>query len=379
MRKPRLLLILALAAALLTGCIAAPPGSSAPPVSSPAPQTTATPEEALAQKLRVPVTCDDGLTLVAVIEEQELLDRLGSPEGSWFKPPVFVTDDRLLLPLLLPDGGSEWYLYEPKTDALTLLARLPEQCPTIPAAWMEGEKIRVVSDIGAFTLDPAGEPAELSGGEIDWTLRGNPVTGEVYHRQGGQLIATAPDGSETVRYTWPGKGALSAAEASPDGGKLFFGIIPYEGISDVVVLDLATGAAEVTPMQTAYPWYCWLGDQPCLVTTDEEQNGLLLRYGDGLASSFLWQPPEPDSDWVAQVVSSAGGKFLICSYIIQEGNWPYTLSLLGWDGAGITEQLIETDGRIDGAALSQDADMLAFQLSETLDTPTQLLLYAIDG
>ena len=36
MRKARLLLIPALAAALLAGCIAAPPGSSAPPVSSPA-------------------------------------------------------------------------------------------------------------------------------------------------------------------------------------------------------------------------------------------------------------------------------------------------------------------------------------------------------
>ena len=244
MRKPRLLL-LALAAALLAGCIAAPPGSSAPPVSSPAPQTTVTPEEALAQKLSVPVTCDDGLTLVATLEEAALLDRLGSPEGSWFKPPVFVTDDRLLLPLLLPDGGSEWYLYEPKTDALTLLARLPEQCPTIPAAWLEGEQIRVVS----------------------------------------------------------------AAEASPDGGKLFFGIIPYEGISDVVVLDLATGAAEVTPMQTAYPWYCWLGDQPCLVTTDEEQNGLLLRYGDGLASSFLWQPPSPTAIGSPRSSAAPAGSF----------------------------------------------------------------------
>ena len=43
MRKPRLLLIPALAAALLAGCIAAPPGSSAPPVSSPAPTPTPTP------------------------------------------------------------------------------------------------------------------------------------------------------------------------------------------------------------------------------------------------------------------------------------------------------------------------------------------------
>ena len=380
MRKPRLLLP-ALAAALLAGCIAAPPGSSVPPVSSPAPQATVTPEEALAQKLRVPVTCDDGLTLVAVIEEQELLDRLGSPEGSWFKPPVFVTDNRLLLPLLLPDGGSEWYLYEPKTDALTLLARLHEQCPTIPAAWMEGEKIRVVSDIGAFTLDPAGEPVELSGLDSDWTLRANPVTGEVYRCQGGQLIAAAPDGSESVRYTWPGKEVLSAVAVSPDGEKLFFGIIPYESINNVVVLDLATGAAEVTPIQAAYPWYCWLGDQPCLVTVDEAQGGLLLRYGEDLASSFLWQFPQPDGWRKAQVSGCADGQMLlIFSYPVGEEEWRDTLTLLGWDGAAVTERaLLETDGLICGTALSQDAGRLAILLRDGVGLPPRLLLYAIDG
>ena len=374
MRKRRLLL-LALAAVLLAGCIATPPGSSVPPVSSPAPTPTPTPAAQAA------VTPSDGLTLVAVIEEQELLARLGSPEDSWFKPPVFVTDDRLLLPLLLPDGGSEWYLYEPKTDALTLLARLPGQCPTIPAAWMEGEQIRVVSDVGAFTLDPAGQPVELSGLDSDWTLRGNPVTGEVYRCQSGQLIAAAPDGSETVRYTWPGKEVLSAVAVSPDGGKLFFGIIPYESINNVVVLDLATGAAEVTPMKAAYPWYCWLGDQPCLVTVDEAQGGLLLRYGEDLASSFLWQFPQPDGWRNAQVSGCADGQMLlIFSYPVGEEEWRDTLTLLGWDGTAVTERaLLETDGLICGTALSQDAGRLAILLRDGVGLPPRLLLYTIDG
>ena len=374
MRKPRLLLIPALAAVLLAGCIAAPPGSSVPPVSSPAPIPTPTPAAQAA------VTLSDGLTLVATLEEAALLERLDNP-GAALWPPVFISADRLLLPVKLPDSGFEWYLYEPKTDALTLLARLPEDYPQISAIWEEGEQIRVISDVGAFTLDPAGEPVELSGLDSDWTLRGNPVTGEVYRCQSGQLIAAAPDGSESVRYTWPCKEVLSAVAVSPDGGKLFFGIIPYEIINNVVVLDLATGAAEVTPMQAAYPWYCWLGDQPCLVTVDEAQGGLLLRYGDGLANTFLWQFPQPDGWRNAQVSGCADGQMLlIFSYPVGEEEWRDTLTLLGWDGAAVTERaLLETDGLICGTALSQDAGALAILLRDGVGLPPRLLLYTIDG
>lgn len=366
MRKVSLLLLAALAALLLAGC-----NTTVSPVSSPTPSPTPKPQAT--------VTHDDGLTLVTTVDAQTLLDRMGNPEASFWSP-VFVSADRLLLPIMLYEGGAEWYLYELETDTLTLLARLPECCPQISAAWAEGEQIRVVSDVGAFALNPAGQPSELPGGEIDWTLRGNPVTGEVYRQQDGQLVAAAPDGSESVRYAWPGKGSPAAVAVSPDGKKLFFGIIRYESISNVVVLDLSTCAAEVTPMHAAYPWYCWLGEQPCLVTVDEAQEGLLLRYGDSLATTFLWQPAHPDGWQNAQIASCAGGRLLLTfSYPVGEEGQREALSLLSWDGTGITEQLLETDGRITGVALSQDAGTLAIWLRDAADVPPRLLLYTIDS
>lgn len=82
MRKAALLLLVALAAALLAGCVGGAPSSkpadSDTPVASgaPAPTLTPTPDN--------PATVDaaDGVSLVYAIEQSEIVDRLRDPAGS---------------------------------------------------------------------------------------------------------------------------------------------------------------------------------------------------------------------------------------------------------------------------------------------------------
>ena len=375
MGKVRLLLCAALAALLLAGCIA---DSSSVGESVSVGMPSPSPSPAPAPSKPLTVTAADGVALIHTLTEAALADQIGDPDASFCYTLTPLSADRLLLPVALANGATAWYLYEPAGDIFTLLARMPENRPQISSAWEEGEQIRVISEAGAFTLDPAAEPLEITGINNDWTLRGNPVTGDLYHRQGGQLIRVAPDGGETVLYVWPDKGALSAAEPSSDGSRLFFGIIPYEGISDVVVLDLATGAAETTPMRAAYPRLCWLGDKPCLITLEEEE-GMLFRYGDHLAETFLWQPSDSNGWQNASIAYSGGGRVLLnASYTDPEGNPSSTLSLFCCDETGITERpLVKVTGWISDTALSSDGGTLALCINDGSGGAEQLLLYEI--
>ena len=71
---------------------------------------------------------------------------------------------------------------------------------------------------------------------------------------------------------------------------------------------------------------------------------------------------------------------LTFSYPIGEEDRRDALSLLSWDGTGVTERgLLETDGLISGTAFSPDAGALAVRLRDGVDLPLRLLIYAIDS
>ena len=86
----------------------------------------------------------------------------------------------------------------------------------------EGEQIRVISDCGELTFDPAREPVEMMSGQSDWSQRVSPVLGDSFSLRGGQLIHTETDGSETALYTFEEREALGPIAVSPDGTRLAF-------------------------------------------------------------------------------------------------------------------------------------------------------------
>lgn len=80
-----------------------------------------------------------------------------------------------------------------------------------------GGKIRVISNGGDLTLDPAGDPVEIMPEGTDWLLRVSPVLGDSFSLRGGKLIRTETDGTETALYSFGEKEALGPIAVSPDG------------------------------------------------------------------------------------------------------------------------------------------------------------------
>lgn len=380
MGKVRLLLCAALAALLLAGCTddsSVPKSSSlGTPVSSnaPEPPSTSGPDDP------AQVTPADGVTLMYSMSESEIANRLKDSAGRLSRPLAFLSEDRMLLAFSPSEGGVNWYLFDLAAEEMVLLACFPDQNPEISAAWEEEEQIRVISDCGELTFDPAGEPVEMMSGQSDWSQRASPVLGDSFSLRGGQLIHTETDGSETALYTFEEREALGPIAVSPDGTRLAFGVIQYEiMVKQIVVADLSAGRTSVIPVEAAAPWLCWIGDAPCLIEQCEEGE-LIIRYGTELAEVFRWQAPDPMNWMVGVEPNGKGQAVLALEYLTEEGVWHREASLLAGGADGIEQRpLLSTDdGRIGAFALSQDARYLSLIARNQEGGAAQLLVYVLE-
>lgn len=380
MQKARFLFLAALAAALFSGC--AGDVSSSRPVSSESFDSFSTPAPAPtpSSAAQAALNTADGIILLHLIEEAEIADHLGDPSGSLSGPLTLFSESRMLLAFSPSEGGVDWYLFDLAADELTHLARFPSWNPQVTAAWEEEGKIRVISNGGDLTLDPAGDPVEIMPEGTDWSLRVSPVLGDSFSLRGGKLICTETDGTETAFYSFAEKEALGPIAVSPDGTRLAFGVIQYEiMVKKVVVADLVTGEMTQTAVEAAAPRLCWIGDAPCLIE-QREDGELVIRYGTELAEAFRWQPPDP-MNWMAGVEPNGAGQAVFTlEYLTEDGSWHREAFLLTASADGISQHPLLTteDGRMGSFSLSQDANQLALVARNQERGGAQLLVYALD-